>query len=218
MQFATLKDISLDIGGETDLLRGEKFFAIAAAKKGGKASGKIGCAQFDPTIIPQIIPGVTRTSGTVKMIVDESGTIPTTPFQVTVAQSATWSVDLGVLDTTTGLYMTRAATATGTGIYSVAAGVYTFNTADSGHTVKISYSYTVAGSGATYTIDNSTMTESTAFAMDIFQTGMRVVLPAVHIPKIGFGLKGEGWNEFSLEFDAVADANGKVAYLYFDEG
>jgi hypothetical protein len=218
VNFAVIKDVSLDIGGELDVLRGEKMYGIDAAKKGGKAGGKIGVAQLDPKALSLILTGVTRTSGTQKTILEESGTIPTTPFQITVAQSATWVADLGVLDTVTGLYMTRGATATGTGVYAVAAGVYTFNTADNGHAVKISYRYSVAGSGATYTVDNSLMTTSTAFGMDLLETGMRVVLPAVHIPKLGFGLKGEGWNEFSLDYEAVADAAGKVAYLHFDEG
>ena len=222
VNFAVIKDVSLDIGGELDVLRGEKMYGIDAAKKGGKAAGKIGVAQLDPKALSLILTGVTRTTGTQKTILEEmpgsGGAIPTTPFQLTVAQGATFTQDLGVLDTTTGLYMTRGATATGTGVYAVsAAGVYTFNTADVGHIVKISYRYSVSGSGSTYTIDNSLMTTSTAFGMDLLETGMRVVLPAVHIPKLGFGLKGEGWNEFSLDYEAVADATGKVAYLYFDE-
>lgn len=219
VNFAVIKDVSLDIGGELDPLRGEKMYAIDMAKKGGKAGGKIGVAQLDPKALSLILTGVTRTTGTQRTILEEAGTIPTTPFQITVANSATFVQDLGVLDTVTGLYMTRGATATATGVYAVSAGgVYTFHTADSGHAVRISYRYSVAGSGSTYTIDNSLMTSSTAFGMDLLETGMRVVLPAVHIPKLGFGLKGEGWNEFSLEYECTADAAGKVAYLYFDEG
>jgi hypothetical protein len=217
VNFAVIKDVSCDMGGELDVLRGEKMYGIDAAKKGGKVAGKISTAQLDPKALSLILTGITRTTGTQKTILEESGTIPTTPFQITVANSATWVADLGVLDTTTGLYMTRGATATGTGVYAVAAGVYTFNTADASHTVKISYRYSVAGSGSTYTLDNSLMTSSTAFGMDLLETGMRVVLPAVHIPKLSFGLKGEGWNEFGLDYEAVQDANGKVAYLYFDE-
>lgn len=219
VNFAVIKDVSLDIGGELDPLRGEKMYAIDMAKKGGKAGGKIGVAQLDPKALSLILTGVTRTAGTQRDILEEAGTIPTTPFQITVAQGATFVKDLGVLDTTTGLYMTCGATATGAGVYAVSvAGVYTFAAVDAAHPVKISYRYSVAGSGSTYTIDNTLMTTSTAFGMDLLETGMRVVLPAVHIPKLGFGLKSEGWNEFSLEFEATADATGKVAYFYFDEG
>ena len=221
VNFAVVKDCSLDLGGELDVMRGEKMYGIDAAKKGGKVVGKIGTAQLDPKALSLILTGVTRTTGTQKTILEEmpgtGGAIPTTPFQLTVAQSATFVADLGVLDTTTGLYMTRGATATGTGVYAVAAGVYTFNTADVGHIVKISYRYSVAGSGSTYTLDNSLMATSTAFGLDLLETGMRVVLPAVHIPKLSFGLKSEGWNEFNLDFEAVQDSAGKVAYLYFDE-
>lgn len=222
-QFATLKDTSLDLSTDLDELRGEKLFAIDAAKKGGKIGGKIKVCQLDPDAIAQIIPGITKTTGTVRGIRDESATVPAPsgPYTVTVAQSATWSVDLGVVDTTTGLPMTRGASATGTGVYSVAAGVYTFHSTDASKAVKISYTYTVAGSGSTFTLDNSLMTTATPMAMYLFNVAggqnTMVRLPAVHIPKLGFGLKSEGWAEYDLEYQAVADANGKVAYIYSDE-
>lgn len=219
--FAILKGVSLDIGAELDVLRGEKAFALDAAKKTGSVKGKIDLCEYNPDALALIIPGAAKTTGKVTGVRDYAATIPTTPFQVTVPNSATWTVDLGVRDTTTGLLMTRAATATGTGVYAVAAGVYTFNTADSGHGVQISYEYSTAGSGSTITVTNSVMTTSTAFGMDLFNTTsgkiLTVRLPAVHIPKIGFGLKSEGWAEASLEYEAVADASGNVAYIYMDD-
>lgn len=219
VNFAVLKDVSLDLGGELDVLRGEKMFGIDAAKKAGKVVGKIGAAQLDPKALSLILPGITRTTGTQKIILEESKTVPAPsgPYTVTVAQSATFTKDLGVLDVASGTYMSAGAAAAA-GVYTVAAGVYTFHSTDASKAVLISYRYSVAGSGATYTLDNSLMTTSTAFGMDLLETGMRVSLPAVHIPKLGFGLKGEGWNEFSLDFEAIQDSAGKVAYLYFDEG
>lgn len=217
LSLAVLKGVTLDLGTDNDTLRGEKLFAIDSAKKNGKIGGKIDVAQFDPKMLSLVIPGFTRTTGTQRGVRDEAGTIPATPYQVTVAQSATFLVDLGVLDTVTGLYLTRVASAPATGQYSVAAGVYTFAAADTGHAVKISYRYSVAGAGSTYTLDNSVMTVATPMSLELYGTGMRAVLPAVHIPKIGFGLKSEAWTEYGLEYEAVADANGKVAYLHFDE-
>lgn len=220
-RFATLKDVSLDMGGELDMLHGEKMFAVDAAKKGGKVSGKIGIAQLDLNILSWIIPGITKTAGTVRTIVEELGTVPTTPFQVTVAQSATWSLDLGVIDSSTGLQMTRGATATGTGVYSVAAGVYTFAAVDVAKAVRISYTYAVAGSGSTYTLANSVMQVSTPFLMLLGNgasgNAFTAKLPAVHIPKIGFGIKSEAWTEYGLDYECAADSGGNVAYLYADD-
>lgn len=215
--FAILKGVSLDIGAELDTLRGEKVFAVDAAKKGGKVSGKIDLCEYNPDALALIIPGAASATGITTGVRDYSASIPTTPFQITVPNSATWSKDLGVRNAATGALMTRAATATGTGVYSVAAGVYTFNTADSGVAVLISYEYTTAGTGSTITVTNAVMTSSTAFGMDLFNTTsskiFTVRLPAVHIPKIGFGLKSEGWAEASLEYEAVADSGGVVAYI-----
>jgi hypothetical protein len=163
-QFATLKDVSLDMGGDLDELRGEKFFAIDAAKKNGKIGGKIKVCQLDPDVIATVIPGVTKTVGTQRGIRDESATVP----------------------------------------------------APSGP-----YTVTVAGSGSTFTIDNSLMTTATPMGMYLFNVAggqnTMVRLPAIHIPKLGFGLKAEGWAEYDLDYTAVADANGKVAYIYSDE-
>ena len=215
--FAILKGVTLDMGGELDTLRGEKIYAIDAAKKNGKVGGKIDLCEYNPDALALVIPGASSATGITTGVRDYSASIPTTPFQITVPNSATWSKDLGVRNATTGALMTRAATATGTGVYSVAAGVYTFNTADSGVAVLISYEYTTAGTGATITITNQVMTTSTPFGMDLFNTTsskiFTVRLNAVHIPKMSFGLKSEGWAEASLEYEAVADSSGVVGYV-----
>jgi hypothetical protein len=221
-RFAVLKDVSLDMGGELDMLRGEKMFAIDAAKKGGKVSGKIGFAQLDLNVLSWIIPGVTKTTGTVRTIVEETGTVPAvSTYIVTVANSATWLTDLGVINGTTGVQMTRGASATGTGVYSCAAGVYTFHSTDASTPVRISYTYTVAGSGSTYTIDNSVMAVATPFTMLLGNgasgSAFTVKLPSVYIPKLGFGLKSEGWSEYALDYEATADTSGKVGYIYTDD-
>jgi hypothetical protein len=91
------------------------------------------------------------------------------------------------------------------------------NVADSGVPVLISYEYTTAGTGSTITITNAVMTTSTPFGMDLFNTTsskiFTVRLNAVHIPKMSFGLKSEGWAEASLEYEAVADSAGIVGHV-----
>jgi len=223
LRFATLKDISLDIGGDLELLRGEGYFAVDAGKKGGAVKGKIGLAELNMGILSQIIPGIVKTTGTTRVIIEEAGTIPSTPFQITVAQGATFLENLEVINGVTGLPMTRGATATGTGVYAVndGTGVYTFHTSDTGKAVRISYRYTVAGSGSTYTISNSVSTVATPFVM-LLGNGtsgkyFSARVPSVHVPGIGFGLKGDGWTEYQLNYEATADSAGKCAYLYSDD-
>lgn len=80
----------------------------------------------------------------VVIVNDEAGTIPGTPFQVTVANAAHFTQDLGVRYTTganAGQYLTAVASSPATGQYSVASGVYTFAAADTTLGVSIDYAY-----------------------------------------------------------------------------
>ena len=82
--------------------------------------------------------------------------IPATPYHITVANGSTWTVDLGVMDASTGKVYTRVASAPATGQYSVASGgIYTFAAADTGNNVLISYLYTIASSGEKLTLTNA---------------------------------------------------------------
>ncbi len=75
--------------------------------------------------------------------VTEAKTIPSTPYQLTANQTyGTWGQDDGVVSTT-GRVFTAVASMPATGQYSVngTTGVYTFNSADAGTQLLISYSY-----------------------------------------------------------------------------
>lgn len=222
IRFATLKGLSLEVGGELDPLRGEKFWAVDMGKKNGKAIGKIDVAEINGAAISQILPGVTKTTGTRRAVVEFAATVPTTPFQVTVVppSSGVFVEDLGVIDSSTGLQMTRGATATGAGVYAVSvAGVYTFNTADATKAVRISYAYSVAASGSTYTLDNSVMGLSTGFVLNAYNStgGLGARLNSVHIPKLAFNFKPDGWTEFGLEYEAVTDTTGSIGKIFSDD-
>src|SRR6185437_14518894 len=74
-------------------------------------------------------------------VVNEADSIPVTPgpYTITVAGSANWLSDLGVVYTATGQPLQQVASGPTQGQYSVAAGVYTFAAADQGLAVLISY-------------------------------------------------------------------------------
>ena len=168
--------------------------------------------------------GASSAAGSKVGITGELFTVPTTPFQVTVANGATFYEDLGVIDLTTGKQMARGATATGTGVYAVntATGIYTFNTADASHNVSINYSYTGAAVGKTVSLNNTVMGQSTAFILAVYNVyggkGFGWRFPAVHLPKLGLALKAEAYTEQDLEFIVVQDtASAKVMDLYTHE-
>jgi hypothetical protein len=117
---------------------------------------KINARQFNDAFF-----GQTLATGEAVQVLDEgapTGTaIPTTPFQITVANSASMSagtpgVDLGVFNASTGIQMTRVAAGPTAGQYSFngATGVYTFSSADNVSAVKviISYEYYQTSTGA----------------------------------------------------------------------
>lgn len=153
-KFGALQDISIDISYSKKKLYGQKQFAIVIVRGQGSITGKAKQANINAGQFNDLFFGQTVTTGQQVPIFSEVGTIPATPFQVTVANSATWLADGGVVDTTSGLTMLRVPSAPATGQYSVAAGVYTFAVADVGHTVAIDYVFTQVGSGVTTTLIN----------------------------------------------------------------
>jgi hypothetical protein len=189
--------------------RGQYQHVIAVGRGETDITGKAGSVSLFGGALGQIL-GVTPTTGSTLGVPGEVGTIPTTPFQITVTNSATFAVDYGVLDLTTGLFMTRGATATGAGVYAVSAGVYTFNTADASHKVSIAYSYTGAAVGKTTPVTNTVMTINTGIAMVAYGPvyggkcfGLK--LYSTHWPKLSFAMKPSDFTMQNVEFFAAED-------------
>ena len=215
-----LQDVSVDISYSEKELRGAFQFAVDVARAGAKIAAKAKSGQFNAALLANFLTGASNSVGSKIGIANESGTIPTTPFQITVANGATFYEDLGVFDTTTGLWMVRGATATGTGVYAVntATGVYTFHTSDSTHGVQISYSYTAAAVGRTVAMTNQLMGSATTFTLTLFNTykgkssGIR--LWAVTSTKLSMALKNEDHTLTDIDFTAQADSSGRVIDMY----
>lgn len=224
---AVIRGATVEFKSTTKPLKGSLLSAIDAATTDVSITGKIQAADFSASMVSLVLPGTTSATGRRKMTTHPAPgaaavTIPTTPFQVTVTQSATWVTDFGVVNLTTGKTMTRGATATATGVYSVAAGVYTFNTADTGSTILIRYAYTDAASGSTITATNQAVGATTGFALHLFDPpgGTKeagIYLPAVRFSNLSLGMKTDDWSESGLDFEAYADATGNLFYGYADE-
>jgi hypothetical protein len=73
--------------------------------------------------------------------ITENATIPAAPgpYTVTVAKAAAWNGDAGVILSVSGVALVKVTGAPLTGQFAVAAGVYTFNAAQAGLAVSISY-------------------------------------------------------------------------------
>src|SRR5438105_8592910 len=144
VQFGWLKDLAVDIKDEMKYANGQYRYATDAGRGRGEITIKAKLQELRTDILLAATQGATSATGSIIGITGEAATIPGSPFQVTVANGATFSEDCGVLDLTSAKYLTRVASAPATGQYSVntATGLYTFAAADTTHNLQISYLYT----------------------------------------------------------------------------
>lgn len=149
------QDMSIDFKQATKELWGEKKFSIAVAAGELSVSGKITMGAANVRMLGDLLFNASNSTGQILDADKEAGTVPgVSTYIVTVANSATWTTDLGVMKAD-GTIMTRVASAPAAGQYSVAAGVYTFAAADANANVLISYLYTQAGAGEKLSLANS---------------------------------------------------------------
>lgn len=156
-RFLVPQDMSATFKRSTKTLFGENMFAEDLASGEMNVTGKVTMGTTNARIFSDLVFGAGNSAGQVNEIDNELGTIAT--HIITVVESATWTVDLGVVNTATGgRYKRVAAASEAAGVsYSVAAGVYTFATGETGVTFKISYLYGITSTGETVTMTNQPM-------------------------------------------------------------
>jgi len=156
IRFGTVQDMSLSFKRKVEEIYGEGQLPEDISSGTMSVTGKITTAQSNARIASDALFGNAGASGITMEADAESGTVASsTPYTITVANSSTWTQDLGVLDVATGNRMVRVASAPVAGVsYTVAAGVYTFAAGDEGAAKKIWYLYTVASSGESVSLAN----------------------------------------------------------------
>lgn len=214
-----LQDVTLKASTALKKLYGQNKYPVATAEGEGSISGTVKFAQMYGSFIKNALNGAIATGMTIGAI-NEAAVVPTTPFQVTVANSVTFVADLSVYDFTAAKPLTRVASAPSTGQYSVAAGVYTFAAADVTHAMGINYTYT-STSGQTVSITNQLMGAANTFTASLFNnygglnSGLK--LWAVTLGGIDFALKNTDFTMQDMAFEGQADSLGRVVDLYTQE-
>jgi hypothetical protein len=224
VQFGVLQEITIDISFDVKQLYGQNQMPVAVGRGKGKMSGKAKLAQMNGATVNSLFFGQTMTSSIISDVYDTTGsTIPATPFQVTVTppSSGTWSRDLGVRSST-GVPLTRVASAPATGQYSVAAGVYTFAAADTGLLVFINYQYTATSTSAkTSNVVNVPMGYAPSFRADLYMPfqGKSMIwsLPNCIASKLSLATKLDDFTVPEFDFEGFADASGNVLTWAFSE-
>jgi len=161
VKFGILQEVAVEIALTKKELHGQNVFADAVGVAEGKVTCKAKLAKLSADLMGKLFFAATPATGQVLPIVGEAGTIPATPFSITVANGATFHTNLGVIfgkndAATDGQPLTRVAAAPATGEYSLneTTGVYTFAAADTTLKVKFDYLYTSALVGKTITLAN----------------------------------------------------------------
>lgn len=229
-RFGTVHDVSVDLSFTIKELMGQYQAPVAVARGGQKIAGKAKLAKINARQFNDVFFGQTLVSpGSAIQVLDEGGTagtlIPTTPFQITVANAASMSagspgIDLGVFNVATGIQMTRVASAPAAGQYSFASatGIYTFSSADnvSAIRVAISYEYQQTTTGGRITATNQLMGAAPQFQLHLgnsYQSNKRnLILYACIATKLSFGIKNEDFLVPEIDFSGFADSAGR----YFD--
>jgi hypothetical protein len=222
VQVGVLTDISVDINYDLKELRGQYQVAVDVARGSAKITGKAKNSAISSGLVLACLGGGSVAAGSKLGITGENfASIGATN---TVANGATFYEDLGVIDYTAGVQMTRVAAAPAAKQYAVntATGVYTWAGADVAHNVGISYSYTGAAIGKTVTLLNQAMGQSTPFTLSVYNQyggkGFGWRFPAVHLPKISLALKSEAYTDQDVEFFVVQDPTStKVMDLFTNE-
>lgn len=218
-QFGTLQEASVEISFDLKELHGQRQFAVDLGRGKGSVQCKAKFARINGRTWNDLFFATTGglVTGQTLMAINEAGTIPSTPFQITVANAANFVRDLGVFFQATGLPLKKVAATPGAGEYSVnASGVYTFNTGDASKGVYISYDYS-STSGASMTLDSQEMGIAPDFAVSL---ATRRLGQTFHLrlykcvaSKLSLPLKNEEFTVPDFEFKAFADAAGNLGTI-----
>ncbi len=221
LRLGALQDVSVEFSGDVKQLFGQYQFPLDVARGKTKIEGKIGTANIDIAAFNSLFFGGTVTANSEKkQATNESGTIPATPFEITVANGATFYIDLGVYNVTNSLQMKQVASSPAAGEYSVnsTTGVYTFNTADTGDSVLINYLYTAATSGAgTLEITNQLMGSTPKLQLVGSQVyngkQFTLMLYSITADKLSLPFKQDDYTISEVSYQAQANDANAIGFI-----
>jgi hypothetical protein len=206
-------EFSIDESSTTKSLYGENQYPLVTARGTVKTTGKLKAAMISGIAL-DVYHGQGLTTGQLLVAVREAGTVPaSTTYTVTVANSATFDTDLGVVYASNNLPFAKVASGPTIGQYSVAAGVYTFAAADASVAVGISYASTATG-GQKKIVTNKKIGTTPTFQLD-YATSLNgnpyvVRLFQVIASKLTQQFKLEDFMMPELDFEYFANAAGQV--------
>lgn len=224
INFGLIQELTYDETATTKPLYGQGRRALAIGAGTIKATGKAKMAKISGLALGALFYGVTPVTGQTATAFSEAGTIPSvTTYTVTVANSANFTQDQGVVYASSGLPLKRVASAPAIGQYSVSAGVYTFSSTDAGKAVLLSYNYTIAASGTNIPIANPLLGPVINFGINFVGTDpttnltMSLQLYNCVANKLHFATKLEDFVMPEIDFECYAGASGAYGQFSFPD-
>lgn len=221
LRIGALQDVSVEFSGDVKQLFGQYQFPLDVARGKTKIEGKIGTGNIDVSSFNELFFGQTVTAGSQKVqAINEAAAVPSSPgpYEVTVANDATFYLDLGVYLVSNGQPLKQVASSPSAGEYSVVDGVYTFNSAQADAAVLINYIYTAstAGSG-TLDISNQLMGTTPKFQLLASQTyggkAFTMCLYSVTADKLSLPLKQDDYLISEISYQAQANEANQVGFI-----
>ncbi len=222
LNFGSVQEVTIEETATIKELYGQYQRPLAAARGTIKTTGKAKLARISGLAFANLFYGVTPSTGQIATSFAEAGAVAAaTPFTLTVANAGTFVNDEGVLYAATGLPLTKVASTPSAAQYSVASGVYTFNSADAGKAVLTSYSYTFGGSGQKFAVANQLLGTTPTFQA-VFYTSFQGQAISLQLnnctsTKLSFQTKLEDFVMPEFDFSCFADASGNVMTWSFAE-
>lgn len=221
LRVGALQDVSVEFSGDIKQLFGQYQFPLDVARGKTKIEGKIGTANIDVSAFNQIFFGGTVTSNSEKkQAINEAGTVPaSSTYTITVANSGTFYLDLGVVLVTTGAPLKYTSSGSpAAGEYTVSAGVYTFNSAQASAAVIINYLYTATTSGSgTLAITNQLMGTTPKFQLVASQVyngkQFTLCLYSAVSEKLSLPFKQDDYTVSELSYQAQANDANQIGFI-----
>lgn len=221
VRFGGVQGVQIGFKGNVKTLHGSDQYPIAVGRGATSIDGKCTYGVLSGKALNDLFFNNTITTGQTVAANQESGTISGSPKTVTVSNSATFVADLGVRDAATGTPFVRVASSPAAGQYTVASGVYTFNSSEPVTKVKIDYTYTASSSGQTLTISQIPMGAAptfTATLQQIFKANTTTLqLNACTAYDLAYNTQLEDFVKPDISFGAFADASNTIGIWSFSE-
>ena len=217
-EFQAIQEISLELGKTTKTASGQYIYPIDSGVVEGKVTGKITFLQSEIALFNNLMNADTTATGGFAFATQTTAVPASTPFTVTVTNSANFLKPLTVTYAGVGVGaapvpLTLVTSAPTTGQYSVAAGVYTFAAGDEGKSVIINYIWTNAAAGNTIQINNQLMGYGPIcelYAFPSYQGANGWHLTAVRFGKQSKPFKRADYLVVEVDYEAFANSNGLV--------